>query len=231
MIKMNIKGFVVLLFLVGFLSIITAKETNATDPHALVTKSRITIESFMADPKLHWFHEYAKGAHALFIVPQLLKGAFFIGGSGGSGVFLVRNEDTGKWSQPAFYTMGSGSFGFQFGGHSAEVVLLVMSSKGIQPFFGSSFKLGAEASGAVGPVGSGIEGATAYNLSADYISFSRTKGAFLGFSFEGAVIAARGEWNKIYYGTPVSPRDIFMKQKVNNPHSSELVEAVSKATK
>jgi lipid-binding SYLF domain-containing protein len=226
---MNVKRFAVVPFLV-ILFFMMPMTAHTNDQQALVDKARITIESFMADPNLSWFHEHVTYARALFIVPQLLKGAFFFGGSGGSGVLLVHNEETKKWSPPAFYTMGSGSFGLQFGGHAAEVVLMVMTSKGIQPFLGSSFKLGVELSGAAGPVGAGIQGATPHNLSADYVSFARTKGAFLGVSLEGAVVAARGEWNKAYYGKPVSPRDIVFKEKVSEPNAAALINAVTKAT-
>lgn len=208
-----------------------ASAGSAAEQEALVEKARFTFESFIADPDLSWFRDNVKEAKAILIFPQIIKGAFFVGGSGGSGVLLVRDEKTGKWSQPAFYTVGSGSFGLQFGGQAAETVLMIMTPKGIEALYSSSFKLGGDVAVAAGPVGVRAEGSTPMNLSADYISFARSKGAFIGFSLEGAVIATRDKWNEAYYGKAVSPVDIIVKGGVNNPQSAKLRAAVAKGTK
>ena len=84
---------------------------------------------------------------------------------------------------------------------------------------------------AAGPVGAGVEGATAPNLSADYLSFARAKGAFIGISLEGAVIAARDEYNKTYYGKPVRPVDILVEGDASNPRSAKLSQAVAEAAR
>ncbi len=195
----------------------------------LVDKSRMTLSGFMADSNMSWFRDHIKDAKGIFIVPQLLKAAFFFGGEGGSGVFLVRDDKTGTWSEPAFYTMGAGSFGFQFGAQASEIVLLVMSQRGVESLLSNTFKLGADVSVAVGPVGAGIEGSTAMNLSADMVSFARSKGLFGGVSVEGAVIAIRDESNRRYYGKEARPVDILVKQTVMNPHSADLKAALTHA--
>ena len=195
----------------------------------LVEKSRITLDGFLADSNMAWFRDHMKEARGIFIVPQLLKAAFFFGGEGGSGVFLVKDDKTDEWSDPAFYTMGAGSFGFQFGAQASEVVLLVMSQRGIESLLTSTFKLGGDISVAIGPVGAGIEGSTAMNLSADLLSFARAKGLFGGISLEGAVIATRDEWNRDYYGKEVRPTDILVKRAVMNPHSAGLKAALVRA--
>ena len=141
----------------------------------------------------------------------------------------MKDDKTGEWSDPAFYTMGAGSFGFQFGAQASEIVLLVMSQRGIESLLSNTFKLGADVSVAVGPVGAGIEGSSAMNLSADMVSFARAKGLFGGISVEGAVIAIRDEWNRDYYGKEVRPTDILVKQAVTNPHSAGLKSALSRA--
>ncbi len=195
----------------------------------LVEKSRMTLDGFLADSNMGWFREHMKEARGIFIVPQLLKAAFIFGGEGGSGVFLIKDNKTGEWSDPAFYTMGAGSFGFQFGAQASEVVLLVMSQRGVESLLTSTFKLGGDVSVAVGPVGAGIEGSTAMNLSADLLSFARAKGLFAGISLEGAVIATRDEWNRDYYGKEVRPTDILVKQAVTNPQSADLKDALARA--
>lgn len=122
----------------------------------LVEKSRMTLDGFLADSNMGWFRDHMKEASGIFIVPQLLKAAFFFGGEGGSGVFLVKDDKTGEWSDPAFYTMRAGSFGFQFGAQASEFVLLVMSQRGVESLLTSTFKLGGDISVAVGPVGAVI---------------------------------------------------------------------------
>jgi lipid-binding SYLF domain-containing protein len=144
-------------------------------------------------------------------------------------VFLVKN-DTGVWSEPAFYTMAAASGGFQAGLQVSEIVLLVMSQRGVESMLSSTFKLGADASVAVGPVGAGIEGSTAV-LSADMVTFARAKGLFGGISLEGAVVAVRDESNRNYYGKDVRPTDILVKRAVSNPHSGGLRVALARAAK
>ncbi len=207
---------------------VSASDTAAL--RDLVDKSRMTFESFMEDSNFSWFHEHVKDARGIFIGPQLLKAAFFFGGSGGSGVFLARDEKTGEWSEPAFYTLGAGSFGFQFGAQASEVILLVMTQRGVESMMSTTFKLGADATIAVGPVGAGIEGATAPNLSVDMLSFARSKGLFAGVSLEGAVMAAMNDNNSTYYGRTVRSTDILVKRDVSNAHSAALRASIIKAT-
>ncbi|UCG11063.1 MAG: lipid-binding SYLF domain-containing protein [Deltaproteobacteria bacterium] len=204
---------------------------DANKQQNLVDQARITLDSFLADPNMPWFRDHVKDAHGLLIVPQMLKAAFFFGGSGGSGVLLVRDEKTGDWSQPAFYTVGSASFGLQFGGQASELVLMVTTRKGIEPLYTTTLKLGIDASVAVGPVGTRVEGATPLNLSADYLSFARSKGAFVGFSLEGAVVASREKWNNAYYGQEVRPVQILVEGEVTNPQSAGLRATAARATK
>lgn len=201
-----------------------------TDEQRLVENAQYTVESFMTDPNFTWFQGHVKEAKALLIVPQLLKGAFFLGGSGGSGLLLVRDEESGEWSQPAFYIIGSVSFGFQFGGQASEVVIMGRTKGGVEKLYTSSFKLGGDASIAVGPYGAGVEGATSANLNADFLSFSRAKGAFAGISLEGAIIKTNDDANRAYYQQPVDALDILVRKKVRNPHADGLRSAVAKAT-
>ncbi len=208
--------------------------TYAEDPAKqmkLVDESLATLNNFLADPEMSWLQNHVKDAKGVLIVPELIKAGFVFGTSGGRGVLLVRDAGTGKWSQPAFYMIGSVSLGFQIGVKASEVMMMVMSQKGVTPLYGSSFKLGGEASVAAGPVGAGAEGATATNLSADYLSFARSKGAFIGLSLEGAYVYADGEWNGNYYGKLVQPQDILTRGQVTNPHSANLIRLLNKATK
>jgi SH3 domain-containing YSC84-like protein 1 len=194
----------------------------------LVEKARFAFDSFMTDAKMGPFQGLVKRARGVFIAPQLLKGAFIIGVSGGSGVLVVQDEKTGQWNGPSFYTIGGASFGLQIGGEASEVILLAMTERGVTSLLWSSFKLGADVGLAAGPVGMGVSAATA-NLSADILAFSRSKGLYGGISLDGAVVATRGDWNEAYYDKPVSSTDILIRKSVMNPQAVRLIEAVAKA--
>jgi lipid-binding SYLF domain-containing protein len=196
----------------------------------LVEKAQLTLESFMCDDNMSAFRNLVQKAEGVLIVPALLKGAFIIGASGGNGVLLVRDKATGGWSQPAFYTVGGASIGLQIGGQSSEVILLAMTERGVRSFLGSSFKLGGDVGVAAGPVGIGAAAATA-NLSADILSFSRSKGLYGGISLDGAVVAVRDGLNSAYYGKEASPTDILISHSVKNSEAVKLAAAVREAAR
>lgn len=204
---------------------IPATADEPVKQQGLVDKARVTLESFMADKSQTWLMGNLHQAKALIIVPSLLKAGFVVGGSGGSGVLIVQDHKTGQWSEPAFYTLGSGTVGFQIGAESAEVIMMVRTQKALDKLFTSSFKLGGDTSMAVGPVGVGAKS----NIVADIVSFTRTKGAYAGISLEGSVIKIRDKWNEAYYGKAVSPIDIIVKRSVSNPGSKALRTSLAKA--
>lgn len=194
----------------------------------LVGKARFLMESFMSDPNLEAFRHLVKQAKAVFLVPELLKGAFIVGASGGNGLFLAADPKTGAWNGPAFYTVGGASFGLQIGGASSETAILVMTERGISSFLSNSLKLGADAGVAAGPIGIGAAAATA-NLSVDLISFSRSKGLYGGVSLDGSVVAVRDGLNAAFYGRKVTPTDILVHHEVKSEAASALIEEVAKA--
>jgi lipid-binding SYLF domain-containing protein len=157
-----------------------------------------------------------------------LRGAFIFGGAGGSGVLLVRDEKSGQWSEPAFYTIGSASFGLQIGGDVSEIIMVVRNQKGLEEFYRTDFKLGGDVSMAVGPVGAG---ASVKGIAADVIAYARKKGAFAGISVDGAFIAVSDASNRAYYGKDVRPTDIIVKHAVKNPKSADLRAAAAKMSR
>src|SRR5574337_425126 len=206
-----------------------AAADDAREAQQLVEKAHLTFDSFIADPHLGGnLRTLVNKARAVLIYPQVLRGAFIIGVSGGSGVLLVRDLASGKWGGPAFYTIGEVSFGLQAGGDASEVVLVALTDRGVSALLATSAKLGANASVAVGPVGAGLTGATA-NLSADIVSYSRNQGLYAGLSLEGAVVAVRGALNTAYYGREVTPTQILIQREVSNPQAASLISAVAKA--
>jgi len=206
-----------------------AMADDAQDARHLVDKARLTFESFMADKDLGpSVRSLVKRAKGVLIYPQVLKGAFLVGVSGGSGVLLAHDAKARKWGGPAFYTIGEASFGLQAGGQASEVILVALTDRGVTALLSTSAKLGADVGVALGPVGAGAEAATA-NLSADIISYSRAQGLYAGISLEGAVVAARDDLNKAYYGKEVTPTAILVRHEATNPQAAGLIGAVSKA--
>ncbi|HJT19847.1 MAG TPA: lipid-binding SYLF domain-containing protein [Nitrospira sp.] len=204
----------------------------ATSPHAaasteqqqLVDKAKLTAQAFASDPEQQEnIRHSVKDVKAVFICPQLLRGAFIFGGTGGAGVLLVRDGESGEWSQPAFYNVAAVSFGFQAGADTSELIILVRTQKGLEEFYRSDFKLGAEGGATFGPAGgsAAVEGITG-----DLLAYGRTKGMFAGMALNGAAIAVSDESNQAYYGKPVRPTDIVVKRTVNNPASADLRAAV-----
>jgi SH3 domain-containing YSC84-like protein 1 len=193
----------------------------------LVDQARITFQSFMIDKNMGWFRQHLPRAKGLLIIPEQLQGAWIVGASGGRGVLVVKDEKTGDWSQPAFYTIGSVSIGLQFGGEKSEIVMMVFTQKGLDKLYSSSFKFGGDASIAVGPVGGGA-GA---DVMTDFVSFVRSMGAFAGMSLQGALVKINYDWNEAYYGQKVSPIGIIKEKLVSNPGSDGLRNAVRDAIK
>ena len=222
--------FVAAALIVAGLTALTmpARADDAMDARQLVERAKLSFEGMIVAPEMDGLRDLIRRAKGVFIAPQVLRGAFIFGVSGGSGVFFARGERPGQWNGPAFYTIGEVSFGFQAGADASEVALLAMTDRGVNALLSTSVKLGADASVAAGPVGVGVRAATA-NISADIVSFSRSKGLYGGLSVDGAVVATRGALNAAYYGKDVSTRDILIRGTVSNPQAAPLVELIKKA--
>jgi len=195
---------------------------NEATAEALVDAATTAVDTFTVDPDMKWFRDNMSNAKGVLIVPQLVKGGFIFGGSGGSGVLLVKGGGN-IWSDPAFYTMGSGTVGFQIGVEVSEIILMIMTDRGVDALLTSSFKLGGDVSIAAGPIGAGAKAQTA-----DILAFSRTKGIYGGVNIEGAVLKIRSDWNHDYYGNQTSPRAILLERSETNSHADELRSAVAK---
>lgn len=203
---------------------------DVTDARQLAEKARLTLETFMQARETEGFRNLVDKAKGVFIAPQVLRGAFVVGASGGSGVFVVRDSRTGTWVGPAFYTIGEVSFGFQIGGEASEVIFLAMTDRGVTALLSDSVKLGGDVGIAVGPIGAGVDASTA-NLSADILTFSRSKGLYGGVSLEGSYVRVRQGWNSAYYGLNVTPTDILITRVVANRHAQGLLDMLTAASR
>jgi SH3 domain-containing YSC84-like protein 1 len=206
--------------LAALIALVTPAALAATDQENLVDEARITIDNLKKDQEFGNAIALMRRARAILIVPTLLKGGFFVGGEGGSGVLLSKSG--GAWSYPAFYTLASGSFGLQIGLEQAEVIMIVMNEKALHAILRSEFKIGADAGLAIVTLGSSAEAATTRAAGADIVVWASASGAYAGISVNGSIIRPRSEWNDAYYGHAVRVSDIITARSVSNPNAEAL---------
>lgn len=153
-------------------------------------------------------------AECVIVIPGVKKAALGVGGRLGWGAAVCRTETgVGPWGAPLMMSLKGGSIGFQIGGQSSDIVLLVMDPRGIDHILSNKFTLGADASIAAGPVGRTVEGGTDVSMHAEILSYSRSRGIFAGISLEGASLAQDKKANLLVYGEKLGPRDVLL-----NPH-------------
>jgi SH3 domain-containing YSC84-like protein 1 len=180
----------------------------ANDQQIVVDKARIVVESFLSDSDFAKMHVYVQNAYGVLIVPDLLKGGFFIGVEHGTGVLLARDPQSGNWSQPAFFDIWGGSFGLQFGGQSSDAIFTLMNAGAVQNLLASRFKFGADASVAVGELGAGVGAGTTVQFGEDVYVFTRNLGLYGGLALDGTYIMPRDAWNQALYGQPLTAEQI-----------------------
>ena len=149
-----------------------------------------------------------QNAHAIAVVPDVIKAGFVIGGRHGSGLIAVKSRD-GTWSNPSFVSLTGGSIGFQAGVSSTDVILVFRTQRGVDSIVHGKFTLGADASAAAGPVGRSAQAATDAQLKAEIYSYSRSRGLFAGAALDGSAITIDNDSNQAVYGDGVTPRRIF----------------------
>jgi lipid-binding SYLF domain-containing protein len=186
----------------------------------LVDKADATLSNFLRDPEMKWLQQNIGRARGVLIVRNR-EGRFIIGGSGGRGLLVAK--EGGRWVGPVLRFPAS--IGFQAGVAASENVTLVMTQKGMDSLLSSTFKMGADASVAAGPVGAGAKS----DVVADLITFSRSKGLYGGLNLDGTVVSVNDDWNKAYYGKPVLPPDILIKANVSNKGAAKLLGEVTRA--
>ena len=199
--------------------LIAAPAVQADEADLLANATR-TAYHMKHDPAFSQARQMLGGARAVLIVPKLVKGGFIFGAEGGDGVLLARTRH--GWSNPAFYTMGGASFGFQAGLEQAEIVLLIMSDRALRAVERSQFKFGAGAGLTVVTASAGAEGATAPNLTGDIVIWTSATGAYGGLTLNGTVIKAGDDTNSSFYGRPVTVPQILSGSVKGGPGTAAL---------
>ncbi len=220
MIRLMTATFLALLSLAGAARAQTEQQT-------LVDRATLTVQEMMGDPQATDMRSLLKRAKGAMVCPRIFKAGFFIGGQGGGCVLIGRNAE-GQWSGPAFYGMGSGSFGLQIGVQDAQMFFIVLTEKGLRALLDSQFKFGADASIAVATIGAGVSGATTAALRADIVSFALARGLFAGISLEGSLLSNRSDWNATYYNRQISAPQIVLGMEGQNPGAAPLQEMLTR---
>lgn len=154
-------------------------------------------------------------AACVAVIPSLKKAAFIFGGEYGKG--LVSCRTAGEWGSPAFVLLEKGSWGFQIGGETVDLVLLIMNQHGVDRLLESKVSLGGDVSVAAGPVGRDARASTDVQLKAEILSYSRSQGLFAGVDISGGVLKADDDDNRDLYGRAVTGRDLLVTHKVGTP--------------
>jgi len=177
------------------------------------------VSEIMATPDKGIPEDLIEKAHCIVIVPDLKTAAFLLGGKYGKGYVSCRRPGGAGWSAPGTVRIEGGSVGFQIGGSSTDLIMLVMSERGAEKLLSSKFTVGAEASVAGGPVGRTATAQTDAQLHADILSWSRSRGLFAGVAIEGATLREDLDDNATLYGTRLENR-VIVRDGMSAPESA-----------
>src|ERR1035441_10581857 len=184
-----------------------------SDSAKRLNEAAAVFSEIMAAPDRGIPQDLLEKAHCIIIVPGLTTEAFIVGGKYGKGYLSCRNKSGSGWSAPATVRIEGGSVGFQIGGSSTDLIMLVMSERGADKLLASKFTLGAEGSVAAGPVGRTATAQTDAQLHADILSWSRSQGLFAGIALEGATLRQDLDDNANIYGQPLDNRAIVSSRR------------------
>ena len=221
--KAGLLGLAALLAATTVVSAEVTKGQRNRLTEAAVVLDEIRSASDKSIPEELW-----EKASCVAVIPSVKKAAFIVGGEYGKGVVSCREGR--NWSAPSFVQLEKGSIGFQLGGETIDLVLLVMNEHGMKRLLEDKVTLGGEASVAGGPVGRDVRAMTDAQLKAEMLSYSRAQGLFAGVNLSGGVLAPDKDDNRDLYGREVSPKDILVGKTVTTPAAAQRFMAALKRT-
>ena len=199
--------------------------SSRDDLQARVDAAKVVLDQIMGAEDKTIPLNILKAATCVAVVPGLVKGAFVFGAQYGQGVVTCR---TGHgWSAPVFIRMAGGSFGFQIGGQSTDLVLVAVNNRGLQDLLKNKFKIGGDASAAAGPVGRSGQASTDWKMNAELLSYSRNKGLFAGIDLDGTSVSQNTEDTQTYLGGPHDFERILKGETPVPPGAVEFVRTVA----
>jgi len=184
------------------------------------------VQEIMATPDKAIPSQILSGASCVVVIPAYKKGAFIVGAQYGQGMATCR---TGRgWSAPVFVQLAGGSFGFQIGGQSTDLVLVAMNQRGLQHMLTNKFKIGGDASAAAGPVGRSAGASTDWKLNAEFLTYSRSKGLFAGINLDGSVLSQNSDDTRTFYGNAIPFKTILSGNTPTPPSARPFVSTVAR---
>jgi lipid-binding SYLF domain-containing protein len=215
------------LFAITLLGAATLLAVTKNETAQRLDEAATVFSEIMSAPDKGIPHELIEKAHCVVVVPGLKKGAFIVGAKYGKGFITCRKGHRG-WSAPAAVRIEGGSFGFQIGGSETDVVLLVMNDRGADRLLSSKFTLGGEGEVAAGPVGRSATAQTDAKMTAEILSWSRSRGVFAGISLQGATLRQDLDDNAALYGKKLENRQIVKGQVAAPRSASRLLGLLNK---
>lgn len=191
-----------------------------------IRNARFAFEDIMNAPDRSIPEQLLGSASCIAIIPGVKRAAFIFGGRYGRGLVTCRAGN--GWSAPAFLMLGGGSFGFQIGGSSTDIVMIFRNRGGMDRLLSDKFTIGADASGAAGPVGRHAAAATDAELHAQILTYSRSRGVFAGVSLDGAVVKPDRDADLAMYGADIEPRSILDGHVKVPAEARGLIEVISR---
>ena len=183
-----------------------------------LTAAQDVMNEIMATPDKGIPQGILAGAKCVTVIPAYKKGAFVVGAQYGQGVATCRTAR--GWSAPVFVRLAGGSFGWQIGGQSTDLVLIAMNEHGLQDMLKNKIKLGADAAASAGPVGRNAQAGTDWKLNAEFLTYSRSKGLFAGLDLDGTELSQNNDDTRTEYGADI-PFDTILKGNQTTPDNAK----------
>jgi lipid-binding SYLF domain-containing protein len=193
-----------------FTSTIWAQGPDGAKQRKLLRTAQLVLEEIQNSPDSKIPGNLIAKAKAIIVFPTMVKAGFFVGARYGKGVASMRAKETGEWGAPAFFYTVGGSFGFQFGAEAIDLILLVMTQRGLEGLLNEKFTLGGDIAVAAGPVGRHAEASADVFMQGEIYSYSRSKGLFGGVSVKGTIITSDVDANLAYYDKPLTAENILL---------------------
>ena len=199
-----------------------------SDAPARLQASAEVLKEIMGIPDKAIPQDLLNKAHCIVIVPGLKKGAFIVGAKYGKGFVSCRTKAGVGWSAPGSVRVEGGSFGFQIGGSETDVIMIVKNESGMNRLLSTKFTLGGDASVAAGPVGRSTQAETDAAMTAEILTWSRSRGLFAGVSLSGATLREDSDWNNELYGRKITNREIITSTIAPPPSSKPLLDELNR---
>jgi len=182
---------------------------DVSDAQEIVDNARLIVARMLAHPDMSWLRGNVQEAKAIFIAPAIVRIGYLAGVAKGEGILLVKDEQTGQWGDPAFFSLMGVSAGLQIGIARTEVVALIMGRDEVDSFFRGRFVFGPGAALAIGPVGAAAKAATTPTLRHGILSLAKAEGAYAGVTLQGLIAMSDESANEAYYGSAMRSEDIL----------------------